>query len=62
MSRNEMYEEYGCANRNEYLEMLADENGVSYEIVLHYASILGPSEDFDGLVCEIEDLGIYGEY
>lgn len=58
---NSMYEEYGCADRQEYLTMLADENGLSYEVVFGIADMLGESEDFDGLVCEVEDYAMmYG--
>jgi hypothetical protein len=50
-----IYVKNGYANRREYLHSLADEFGVSYSIVTTYAAMLGPSEDFDGLVTHLED-------
>ena len=50
------YEEEGCANRQEYLQQLADDSGVDSEIVSALADLLGPGEDFDGLVSELEDI------
>jgi hypothetical protein len=49
------YEEQGFANRKEYLIDLADQYGVDQEDVFMLASVLGPSEDFDGLITSIED-------
>jgi hypothetical protein len=51
----ESYRELGCENRAEYLAMLADEYCLSLRTVRALASMLGPSEDFDGLVCACED-------
>jgi hypothetical protein len=50
-----IYQEHGYENRREYLEELADENGADLRAVLELASILGPEEDFDGLVSSIQD-------
>ena len=50
-----IYTDNGFASRREYLLDLADEHGVDAEIVFMLASVLGSSEDFDGLVCELED-------
>jgi len=50
-----VYTDNGYENRRDYLEQLADENGVSVDIVFNLAQLLGPSEDFDGLVTAIED-------
>ena len=41
--------------RRKYLESLAIEYGVPREVVFFVADVLGPSEDFDGLVIELED-------
>ena len=49
------YQEDGYANRKEYLISLADEYGVDVDTVFTLASVLGPSEDFDGLVSTIQD-------
>jgi hypothetical protein len=51
----------GYKSRRDYLETLADEMGIETEIVFTLASVLGPSEDFDGLVTELEDLQAIGE-
>ena len=51
------YEELaGCKDREEYLDQLAEENGVDRFMVGVMAEILGEDEDFDGLVSEIEDM------
>lgn len=51
-----VYQENGYANRREYLESLAEDMGVDRDTVFMLASLLGPSEDFDGLVTELEDM------
>lgn len=50
-----IYHDYGYQNRADYLAALADELGVDLDTVLMAADILGPSEDFDGLVTMLED-------
>lgn len=44
------------SDRREYLEDLADEYGVDEDIVFMLADVLGPNEDYDGLITELEDL------
>jgi hypothetical protein len=51
----ELYLEYGAESRAEYLAMLADEYDVPLSTVRAMAGVLGPTEDFDGLVCALED-------
>lgn len=51
-----VYTDNGYANRKDYLASIADEYGVDEYTVFALADILGPNEDFDGLVCELEDL------
>lgn len=47
-----IYAKHGYRNRADYLDALADDYGpVTYAL----ADILGPSEDFDGLVTALED-------
>ena len=41
--------------RKEYLEDLASEYDVPEEIVFAVADLLGPNEDYDGLICMLED-------
>jgi hypothetical protein len=50
-----VYTENGYKNRKNYLKNLAEEYDVSYSTVANIASILGPDEDFDGLVTTLED-------
>lgn len=51
-----IYTENGYANRREYLDSLAAEYDVDKESVYMLASVLGKSEDFDGLVSALEDM------
>ena len=51
-----VYQENGYKNRKDYLKSLADEYGVDAQVVFTSASMLGPSEDFDGLVSQLEDM------
>ena len=43
----------GFKNRRDYLESLCEE--YDRETVFLLASILGPNEDFDGLITSLED-------
>lgn len=52
----ECYLEYGAESRAEYLAMLADEYDVPLSTVRAMAAVLGPNEDFDGLVTSLEDM------
>ena len=54
-----IYEKNGYKSRTEYLHSLSDEYDVDYGTVVMLAQMLGKSEDFDGLVCALED---YDEY
>jgi len=47
------YQAEGFANRREYLESLTED--YPRDAVFALASILGPSEDFDGLITALED-------
>lgn len=47
---------YAGRSRRQYLLDLADEYDVPRQTVLMLAALLGPSEDFDGLVTEVQDL------
>lgn len=49
------YEAHGYQTRAQYLDGLAEEHDVSPAIVQNLADLLGPSEDFDGLVTMLED-------
>lgn len=52
---NLRYEEYGYADRDSYLVGLSEEYDVDVETVFVLADMLGENEDFDGLVCHLED-------
>jgi len=47
-----IYQEHGFANRSAYLRDLAEDYGRK---VFLLADLLGPSEDFDGLLTSLED-------
>ncbi len=49
------YTEQGYQSRRDYLECLAEDFGVPFSTVAAMAAMLGPSEDFDGLVTSLED-------
>jgi len=53
---NDVYVQNGYRDRKDYLQSMAEEYGVSDEKVALLADILGPDEDFDGLVSTLEDL------
>ena len=42
--------------RKEYLNGLAEDYGVSKGTVYALASMLGPDEDYDGLISALEDI------
>jgi hypothetical protein len=50
-----VYKENGYENRRDYLASLCDDFGVDESIVFALADLLGPTEDFDGLVTALED-------
>lgn len=50
------YQRNGFKNRKEYLKHLAEEHGVTLDVVLSLAELLGPEEDFDGLVSMLDDM------
>ena len=54
MSSN-IYQENGYENRKDYLKSVADEYGIDLGIVCLLADVLGPNEDFDGLISALED-------
>ena len=50
-----IYTEQGYTSRADYLRCLAEDFGVPFSTVAAMAAMLGPSEDFDGLVTSLED-------
>ncbi len=59
MTQRDVYRENGYDDREDYLRSLADDYGVPLDAVQALADILGPDEDFDGLVSNLED-AMYG--
>jgi len=51
-----IYTDNGYESRRDYLTQLAGDYGVDVDTVMMMASMLGPNEDFDGLVTHIEDM------
>jgi hypothetical protein len=54
-----VYEMNGFADRQDYLDDLADNMGIDRDTVAMLADLLGETEDFDGLVTSLEDFGGY---
>lgn len=53
---NDIYQMNGYKDRNDYLRQLAEDYGVDLDTVYALADLLGPNEDFDGLVSQLEDM------
>ena len=49
------YTENGYASRRDYLDSLAEDFDIDRDTVYMMADLLGPTEDFDGLVTDLED-------
>ena len=54
--KESIYTDNGFISRKDYLNSLADDFGVDKNTVYDLASVLGPEEDFDALVTELEDM------
>ena len=52
----DIYGENGYEDRNDYLTCLADEYGIDIFTVKSLADLLGPEEDFDGLLTSLADI------
>ena len=50
-----VYQSQGFESSREYYSYLAEENDVPLNTVLMLADVLGPNEDFAGLVSAVED-------
>jgi len=53
--KESVYRQNGFNSRGDYLCYLEEEHGVNLETVEMMADLLGPSEDFDGLVTSLQD-------
>jgi hypothetical protein len=49
------HDPYEGQTRDEYLNDLADDYGLPIHVVQAVANMLGPDEDFDGLISAMED-------
>jgi len=49
------HDPYDGKTRREYLADLADQYGIPLDTVHALAGMLGPNEDFDGLISSLED-------
>jgi len=56
------YQAEGYESRREYLESLAEQFDLPRAEVFMAAQMLGPNEDFDGLVTSLEDEAQRREY
>ena len=56
MFEENIYQENGYADRDDYLTCLSEDYGVSIEDVYSLAEMLGENEDFDGLISALEDI------
>ena len=59
MLSEEVYREKGYTDRDDYLNSLSEDYGIPDDAVRVLAEVLGPDEDFDGLVSNRED-ALYG--
>lgn len=58
----QQYRAHGYKDRAEYLNALALEYDIPVELVYALAESLGPTEDFDGLICTLDDAEENFEY
>lgn len=59
MLSQEVYREKGYTDRDDYLNSLSEDYGIPDDAVHALSEVLGPDEDFDGLVSNLED-AMYG--
>ena len=50
-----IYQQNGYVDRNDYIICLSEDYGVSIEDVYSLVEMLDENEDFDGLICALED-------
>ena len=54
-----VYTEKEYKDRKDYLNSVSDEYGVDSDVVDALADVLGPDEDFDGLISMLEDIDYF---
>jgi len=50
-----IYQENGYESRKHYLQCMSEDYNIPLNVVYSLASMLGPSEDWDGLINALED-------
>lgn len=55
-----IYQQNGYNNREDYLSQLSGIYDIPLECVLELADLLGPDEDFDGLIVSLDDYNSFG--
>jgi hypothetical protein len=60
INSSERYNANGYKDREDYLQSLTKEFGIDRSAVSMISDMLGPSEDFDGLVSALEDFADMG--
>lgn len=55
MTEPNIYQQNGYYNRTDYLRCMSEDYCVPFDTVCVLADMLGPNEDFDGLVTALED-------
>jgi len=56
-----IYEKHSFSSREDYLIHLGEDLGIDMDVVYIVSDLLGPDEDFDGLVTMLEDYDQMGE-
>lgn len=54
-SEPSIYQQNGYYNRTDYLRCMSEDYSVPFPTVMMLADMLGPNEDFDGLIVALED-------
>lgn len=62
MEEMNVYQKNGYRNRMHYLKSIADDYCLNLSTVLMAANMLGPNEDFDGLISFLEDIEEEGDF
>lgn len=57
-----IYTDNGYSSRKDYLKALALDMGIDEATVFTTAQLLGPDEDFDGLITMLEDIDFYEDF
>ena len=57
-----IYQQNGYSSRNNYLSHLSEDYGILVDDVMELADLLGPEEDFDGLLVALNDYNNFGDF